>query len=733
MILTRLTRWALRAAARRWPADLREDLHREWLAELSHLEQQPGRAGARLGYAVSLLTSPPARDAAGVPRGWAEARSGISPAAALMLAALLGIGVVRAVRSLAQLGFEAAGWETPMWWHLHGAVVVNAAILTLWCGPLAWWLGRRLPMARDGRSGVAGPALLAPLAVVPALLVGDVGEGPLIPHLTTGIGVVAWVVLTALTGAAAARSRRPAAIALVLAGVPAVAAAATALATVPVLISQGGEAARASLLMSFGTEALRPDDTGSIVYTGGLAGTFLAYGWLAVLYGRRAATAPERPLRYDGAPATGPVGERSPSASGAGSSVAGEGPAFVAGPGSGSSPLGAGAGGGGSPLGGGRPLFGGGRPLFGGGRPRLGGEEPPHAAGRPMFPFPVLIAGVVATLAGVLSWAYTVTYLTPAMPVMSAAAPMPGGDGEIYLWVAELRWAAALFTALGMLVATADRRSAFRAAAVVAAGLLATESVLLNHEVTGLSGLRIALLAAAAVIGLGWTLAGRVAESVTRTRTTAAAIAAAGLGPILFGQGTPPENHPFMPLGLPLTTVVVAAGMVLLGVVTAVATGAHRLHPIGAVLLVALPPAAVAGFGVFLGNGATDGTSGFGLVLSVPFAVLVTAVLRRHRPRRHGRTALTWALLTVAGLPASVVLVIAAMMPLSFAADLLFAVDGTGYPADGISMLPGAALILLPAAVLLAARPGDAPETGTAPAPGPQPQPAATVVTETHG
>ena len=45
--------------------------------------------------------------------------------------------------------------------------------------------------------------------------------------------------LTALTGATAARAGRPAATALVLAGVPVVAALATVLATVPVLLAQG--------------------------------------------------------------------------------------------------------------------------------------------------------------------------------------------------------------------------------------------------------------------------------------------------------------------------------------------------------------------------------------------------------------------------------------------------------------------------------------------------------------
>ncbi|HWS32129.1 MAG TPA: hypothetical protein VN408_05225, partial [Actinoplanes sp.] len=189
MILTRLTRWALLAAARRWPADIRAELHAEWQAEVTYLEGQPGTAGRRLGFALSLLTSPPVRDAAGVPRGWAEARSGISPAVALMVAALFGIGVNQFANSLLfpvldMLGIEDYDWIWPV-----GTTVVNGIALALWCVPVGWWLGRRLPMARDGRLGAAGPAVLAPLAVLPALFVPAYGgEGPLLPSLVTVLG-----------------------------------------------------------------------------------------------------------------------------------------------------------------------------------------------------------------------------------------------------------------------------------------------------------------------------------------------------------------------------------------------------------------------------------------------------------------------------------------------------------------------------------------------------------------
>lgn len=51
----------LRVAARRWPAAIRVDLHREWQAELHVLAEQ-GRAAPMLGYAASLALARPAAD-----------------------------------------------------------------------------------------------------------------------------------------------------------------------------------------------------------------------------------------------------------------------------------------------------------------------------------------------------------------------------------------------------------------------------------------------------------------------------------------------------------------------------------------------------------------------------------------------------------------------------------------------------------------------------------------------
>ncbi|GGN17468.1 hypothetical protein GCM10010109_30210 [Actinoplanes campanulatus] len=635
--LTRFTRWALRAAARRWPAGLREELYREWEAELAYLETRPGSAARRLGFALSLLASPPARDAAGVPRGWAEARPAIGPAAALFLVALIGAGLPGLAGQLLYLLLDSLAIDQ------DGADrLIDGAVRALWCLPMAWWLGRRLPMSRKGRFGTATPAVLAPLAVLPALLApATPGVGLMALSLTTVVGALAWTALTSLTGWAGVRSGRAGALVLI-AGVPVAAVATTALSTIPVLARYGWDAAVASMLMR-DWSGLDGAGVDWFAYTGYTFPAYLVYGWFAVLYGLRAATAPERPVR---------LGE----------------PAAV----------------------------------------EVAGQ-------RPARPAVARAAGLTAVVAGVLAWAYTVTCLSPAMDDWSAVAPMPGGDGEIYLWVAELRWAAVLLAALGTLVATASTR----AAVVLGVGLLAVESMLLNLPMTGAAGLRIALLAAAVVIAVGWTAAGRAAApAVIRRRTTTAAIVAAGCGPLLFAQSTPPENHPFMPWGLPITTVGVAIGLTLLGTVTAAATSRHRPHPVLIVLLTGLPVIVLLAAGAGLRGGAgLEDLGALGIFAGLPLAVVVTALLRRHRPRRRGRTVALWSALTAGAVVATVPLLLAAAMMLAFVAELLFQIDGTSYPADGISVLPGALVLLLPMATVLAGKADGA----VAEAPAPQP------------
>ncbi|MET7396369.1 hypothetical protein ABZS66_23100 [Dactylosporangium sp. NPDC005572] len=60
MVTARLAAALLRVAARRWPAAIRADLHREWAAEL-HVLAESGRPWAMLRYSGSLALARPAR------------------------------------------------------------------------------------------------------------------------------------------------------------------------------------------------------------------------------------------------------------------------------------------------------------------------------------------------------------------------------------------------------------------------------------------------------------------------------------------------------------------------------------------------------------------------------------------------------------------------------------------------------------------------------------------------
>jgi hypothetical protein len=61
MVTGRLVAVLLELAVRRWPAGLRDELHREWLAEL-HMLAAGGQRARMLRFAASLAVSRPAAD-----------------------------------------------------------------------------------------------------------------------------------------------------------------------------------------------------------------------------------------------------------------------------------------------------------------------------------------------------------------------------------------------------------------------------------------------------------------------------------------------------------------------------------------------------------------------------------------------------------------------------------------------------------------------------------------------
>jgi hypothetical protein len=659
----RFARWCLARAARRWPAELREEMHAEWLAELHTLEAEGATANERLRYAFSLVAAPPIRDASGAPRGWGESLAPGAPAVGLLVAALITLSVSAFSRSLAVRLLELLGVDPFSPGGEWLTFLVGAVITLAWCLPAGRWLGRRWPYSRSGRFGAAGPAVLAPLTFAPMVLLSAVPGGDM-PYVAGVLaGLLIWATGIAAIGAAAVRaSGRARAAALMLIGVPVVCALAAVASAVPLALSSRDWSATmvASLTMSGAlpefTEIIDGATSRTFYYQGPWALTLVCFAAFTLAYGFGAL----RPHR---------------------STVAT--PVRVA-----------------------------------------------PAEARPM-PVAVVVAGAGALAVAVIGWAYALTILTPGMTDVSLSAPMPGGDGELAMWTAELRATAILLAVLAMLVVTADRRFGPAASLLVGAGLTLANAVLHRLDVTGPGGLRVALLAGVVPVVAGWlvsggTMPGRLTGATLR-RVTIGVLMAAGVLPLIMLQGTPGVNHPYLPIGLKVTTIGLAVAGILLAVVPALALSRRPVPTWAAVLLLGAPIVVTVGAGLIPPPLSDDdtGPAAYAAFIALPLAVGCLALLRRHRARGRGRTAALWAGLAVAALPGTLLAFLAGGLLLFFVPNLVFDIDGSGYSFDGLSYVPGTATLLLPLAALAAARidgaPGPARPSNPPPVPDPVP------------
>lgn len=219
-VVTRVVHACLRLAVRRWPAELRDELSRDWLAELAVLEQQPGTTWQRLWFAVSLATGPRADDE-GLPhaRGqWWRAPGPVAGASlVLLLVAGFGLGLSAAVESpIRSRLFEFDGSSDLAWWRWADlladlvAAVVTAVYGVVVCRRLGRWYA-----SRSSRSLTAAHAALAVASLGVVLLGWQRSIAEIDAILVSGMILVAvWalatfvlvVVTTRLV--AAGRSRR---------------------------------------------------------------------------------------------------------------------------------------------------------------------------------------------------------------------------------------------------------------------------------------------------------------------------------------------------------------------------------------------------------------------------------------------------------------------------------------------------------------------------------------------
>ncbi|MFI6781934.1 hypothetical protein [Micromonospora sp. NPDC050276] len=177
MVSRRVAELLLEMAARRWPADVRDDLRREWAAEL-HVLAESGRRTKMLGFAASLAVS-----RAGTPvvdRSVLHRRARRT-AAALLLSPLACVGiVVGSAYALfpIQVWLTRAEWvQKPIWTALTvGMAVLLAVIAARWArrtaldGPLRIAIGVVLPI---GATAVVFLSAISPddlATFVPGLL-----------------------------------------------------------------------------------------------------------------------------------------------------------------------------------------------------------------------------------------------------------------------------------------------------------------------------------------------------------------------------------------------------------------------------------------------------------------------------------------------------------------------------------------------------------------------------------
>jgi hypothetical protein len=687
------TAWLLRLAARRWPEHGRAERLAEWSAEVDELRREHGdggrvrRAVAALWFAASLAASTPPRAGTGAARPWL---SPLTAGAVLALGAAGGFLAMFSVVAAGPVPLDALGQlarpfartlalpEAASW--LAGSAYV-AGLLTLVAvvSMIGYWLGRLLP---------GTPPPLVALALVAAawacnatLVASRVDTTTLGVHVI--VGLLVWLMLAMPANLATQRrlrAGRPVP-ALLLSGLGVLAAVELASSTAMLL---AGDRPVTAVTWAPGIVAGHwPGETTALAANApwlptqllllSLLAAGFAYG-SATRYPATAVKAPLGPGTFTTGAVRGPAGSMGTAISAMHGSAA--------------------------------PPGGENQQLDISTRWQGSAREHDAAHGQDVrraeagdsrtdgaVPHPAGISALGWLAGALLAWAYALAVLTPAVPVVAGQAPMPGGDGELYMWVAELRWCAILLAALAMLAAVADRRRAGVGASAFGVLLLGTDAVLAR---TGMDDPRVPLAAAAVSVGIAWTLAGpklRAGTSLVRGRLVVVAVATAACGPLLLLQGTPVENHPFLPVGFAVLTAGLPALCVALALFTTWHARIEPPHPWALAVLTVLAVLVVASL-VWLGAGTATGmetgTTAAGALTAGPVALTILGLLRQRRIRPR-----TTALYAGAGAVASVPIVLTAIIGSMFVASSLFLLAGTAYPADGLSAIPATAAFAL--------------------------------------
>ncbi|MEV4756692.1 hypothetical protein AB0J86_16470 [Micromonospora sp. NPDC049559] len=670
----------LRVASRRWPVELREAMLAEWRAELAAIGadrtlRRLVRVLRRLRFALSLAGSPPVEDEQGVPRGWRELLpefgKGLRPVlmllGATLLCDLLGWGArdVSAAVLAGVRGGPPSFSRDGIDWAGNVATLAGLVLATGLAALVGAALGRRLPVAwaHRGRLGAAGSALVAPLV----LAAGMGAQNALWwAQQDPGVDDGTVTVLAAETG--------PALLLWAALIVP--------VAVLTVRLVERGRRGRGWLV--------------------GVVGGLLALEFAAVLAGRHVAAVEGLSLTtspwwfplslletYGGGIRFGPVEQGSVASETVVDIVAGTlrplltATAFVL-------------------------LYGvrAARATTADRAARATTAAPtltPADGAAVAPPAPVTVPpghrrlGLVALAAGLALWAYAATILTPQLAEVARVDAVQ--SWELHLWVQELREAAIVLGVLGLVVAAATRGPVLLPGLLVAALLVTVDSVLDTVDAGGPAALAGALALAAGVAGAGrWAvgaLAGQrgVSEAEVRRRLAWVAAAAALLAPAPLMPAAMAGS--LTPVGYPAVTAALAGLLAALAAAGALAARPGRLPSRLAVPLVAAPGLLLATLGALTTTVRLDYSVTLGLPLVAYALALATARRERWAVPRWVGIALGAALLGLPAVYVQLALGVPAGMPLIRAA-------GYGNPVDGLPYFPGAVILALPVAALVA-------------------------------
>ncbi|MFC6022815.1 hypothetical protein ACFP2T_42510 [Plantactinospora solaniradicis] len=711
----------LRIAGRRWPAELRTEMLQEWQAELVAIGAGPTRnpvvrAVRQLRFAISLAASPPVEDEYGVPRGWREFLPGAGRALQpllMLLGAPLLCGILAGVfpmlgstvLSMARgypSGYGPDGGAGVDW----AANAVSLAGLAVAAGTAGWlgaWLGRRLPVAWAHRTrlGVAGSAVLAPVVMASgALALYTAGraqsdlrpqEGVTILESEPVLPVLLWVVLIApLAGAVAVawfvrRGRRR-----VLAIAGAVVGGLVALDLTAIV---AGWHAAVAENVAFGTAPwwfplTLLDREGSGVSFGRVEQGYVASETVVMIVANTlhpllAATAfvlcygvsAGRRLN----PATAPAPSPAPVAAPAPASPPGPAPTAP---------------------------------------PAAVAADGTSAVRLQRF-------GAAVAAIGLGLWTYGLTVLTPGLAEVAAVDEVQ--SWELHLWAQELRQGGVVLAVLGLLVAAAGRGPVLLPG-LLGAALLPLDSFLDAADLTGPSTVPGTFGIGVAVLAIGWWLSGALADPTghpatpgrdghpatpggdghpatpggdvdpaTRRRLAWVSAVAALCAPALLSRASGPEA--LTPVGYPAVTAITVGMFAVLAMVTALAVRGSRLPLAIAVPVVGTPVLLMVTLGGLTGGIAWE--IGYAAALGPVLAAIVLAVMTM---RRRPRAVLRWAVVGFSAVVFGLPLMYAQFVLASPAGEPLMRAAGYGRPVDGLPFLPGAVLVAIPLAVVLATR-----------------------------